>query len=114
MQHNQAFALAPLSSKDVKDYSSAISIYIHMNTTDLIQQLSEQLNISKAEARRMLQQELSALGQQLTEGKHVIIRGFGTLGLRNIRPSKTNPNPGQTVFFRASQKLRAIIRPWKP
>jgi len=85
-----------------------------MNTTDLITQLSEQLNISKAEARRMLQQELSALGQQLAEGKHVIIRGFGTLGLRNVRASKANPDPGQTVFFKASQKLKAIIRPWKP
>ena len=85
-----------------------------MNTTDLIKQLSEQLNISRAEARRMLKQELSALSQQLSEGKNVIIRGFGTLGLRNIRASKKTPDPGQTVFFRASQKLKAIVRPWRP
>lgn len=85
-----------------------------MNTTDLIIQLSEQLGISRAEARRMLQQELSALSLQLSEGKNVIIRGFGTLGLRNVRPSKNNRNPGQTVFFRASQKLKAIVRPWRP
>lgn len=85
-----------------------------MNTTDLIMQLSEQLGISRAEARRMLQQELSALSLQLSEGKNVIIRGFGTLGLRNVRPGKNKQNPGQTVFFRASQKLRAIVRPWRP
>ena len=85
-----------------------------MNTTDLIKQISQQLSISQAEARRMLLQELAALSQQLTEGKHVIIRGFGTLGLRNIRASKKNPDPGQTVFFRASQKLKTIVRPWRP
>lgn len=85
-----------------------------MNTTDLIIQLSKQLNISQGEARRLFQQELSGIRQQLSEGKNVIIRGFGTLGLRNIRASKKNPNPGQTVFFRASQKLKAIIRPWRP
>ncbi|MCW8955341.1 MAG: HU family DNA-binding protein [Gammaproteobacteria bacterium] len=85
-----------------------------MNTTDLIIQLSEQLCISRAEARRLLQQELSAISQQLSEGKNVIIRGFGTLGLRNLRASKKNPHPGQTVFFRASQKLKALVRPWRP
>lgn len=85
-----------------------------MNTTDLITQLAKQLSISQAEARRMLQQELTAISQQLSEGKNVIIRGFGTLGLRPVRASKKNPNPGQTVFFRASQKLKTLVRPWRP
>ena len=101
----------------IEAFDTIVGIYpesLHMNTTDLIKQLSEQLNISRAEARRMLKQELSALSQQLSEGKNVIIRGFGTLGLRNIRASKKTPDPGQTVFFRASQKLKSIVRPWRP
>lgn len=87
---------------------------IPMNTTDLITQLARQLSISHAEARRMLQQELAAISQQLSEGRNVIIRGFGTLGLRPVRASKKNPDPGQTVFFRPSQKLKTLVRPWRP
>ena len=85
-----------------------------MNTTDLIKQISERLSISRAEARRLLQQELDAMGQHLSEGRNIIIRGSGILGLRNIRAAKNNPNPGKTVFFKASQKLRTFVGSWRP
>ena len=84
-----------------------------MNTSELIKQLSHKLNITQVEARRLLHQELEAISQHLHEGKNVVVRGFGTFGIRQTKNPKTQQT-GQTVFFRASQKFKDFIKPWRP
>lgn len=84
-----------------------------MNTGDLIKQLSESLDITQKEARRLLYQELDAISQQLAEDNNVIIRGFGTLRLREGKavPGKT---PRKGILFKASQKFKDLVKPWRP
>ncbi len=85
-----------------------------MNTTDLVIQLADKLSISQKQARRMLYQEMDAIAAQLGEGKHVIIRGFGTFGLRDSRTSQQQPVTTRNIFFRASQKFKDFVKPWRP
>ncbi|MCW9014151.1 MAG: HU family DNA-binding protein [Gammaproteobacteria bacterium] len=82
-----------------------------MTTSELIRQLAQQLNITQKEAHRLLHQELDAMARHLGEGKNVIIRGFGTLGLRDSRNIQSGR---KNLFFRASQKLKDFVKPWKP
>ena len=85
-----------------------------MNTTDLVIQLAEKLSISQKQARRLLYQEMNAITQHLSEGKQVIIRGFGTFGLRDSRTSKQQAAVTKNIFFRASQKFKDFVKPWRP
>lgn len=85
-----------------------------MNTTDLIIQLADKLSISQKQARRLLYQEMDAIAEQLSEGKHVIIRGFGTFGLRDSRTTKQQAVATKNIFFRASQKFKDFVKPWRP
>ena len=78
-----------------------------MNTNDLIKQLSLKLNITQKEARRLLYQELDAIALQLSEGNNVIIRGFGTFGLRNGRTLAGKP-VRKTVFLEHHRSLKTL------
>ena len=85
-----------------------------MNTSELIRQLAQQLNITQKQARHLLQQELSAITEQLTLGNDVVVRGFGKFSLRKITSRKTPATTGQTVAFRAAQKFRERVKGWRP
>ena len=87
--------------------------YIFMNTGELVKQLSQKLEITQNEAQRLLSQELNAISQQLAKGNHVVIRGFGTLLLRDAKSLPDN-SPRKNVIFRASQKLKDLVKPWRP
>ena len=82
-----------------------------MNTSDLIKQLAQTLDISQKEAHRLLHQELNGIARHLAEGKNVVIRGFGTLGLRETGSASSGK---RNLFFRASQKLKDRVRGWTP
>lgn len=84
-----------------------------MNTGDLIKQLSQKLEITQKEAQRLLNQELNAISQQLAKGNHVVIRGFGTLLLRDAQPLADNL-PRKNIIFRASEKFKELVKPWRP
>jgi len=84
-----------------------------MNTGELIKQLSQKLDITQKEAQRLLHQELDAISQQLAKGNHVVIRGFGTLLLRDAKPLPDN-SPRKNIIFRASQKFKDLVKPWRP
>lgn len=81
-----------------------------MTTSELIKQLALKLDISQKEAHRLLHQELNAIARHLGEGRNVVIRGFGTLGLRE----KPNSQGKRSLFFRASQKLKDTVSSWTP
>jgi len=85
-----------------------------MNTSELIRQLAQQLNITQKQARHLLQQELSAITEQLAQGNDVVVRGFGKFSLRKIASRNTPATPGQTVAFRAAQKFRERVKGWRP
>jgi nucleoid DNA-binding protein len=84
-----------------------------MNTGDLIKQLSQKLSITQKEAQRLLSQELDAISQQLAKGNEVVIRGFGTLLLREAKPLADN-TPRKNVILRASQKFKERVQSWRP
>ena len=81
-----------------------------MTTSELIKQLSLSLNISQKDAKQLVYHELNILSDTLGQNNQVIIKGFGSFGLRNSRNSTT---PGN-VFFRPSKKLKAFIKSWRP
>ncbi|MDH5764908.1 MAG: HU family DNA-binding protein [Gammaproteobacteria bacterium] len=81
-----------------------------MTTSELIKQLSISLNISQKDAKQLVFQELNILNDILGQDNQVIIKGFGSFGLRKSRKSST---PGN-VFFRPSKNLKSFIKNWRP
>jgi nucleoid DNA-binding protein len=85
-----------------------------MNTSELIRQLAQQLNITQKQAKQLLQLELSAIAEQLALGNEVVVRGFGKFSLRDSRSRKSPVSTTRTVAFRAAQKFRERVKGWKP
>ena len=81
-----------------------------MTTSDLIKRLAIRLGITQKEARALLYNELNTISEHLSDDKNIIIRGFGTFGLRKSRSSKLN----KSAFFRASPKFKDFIKSWRP
>ena len=94
-----------------------------MTTTEIIKLLSIRLQISQVEARRCLQHELDVIVQHLKDDNQVILRRFGSFGVKETKPRKTYlPSekkyftmPARKVpYFRASQWLKDFVKTWKP
>lgn len=94
-----------------------------MTTTEVIKLLSLRLQISQAEARRCLMQELNVISSNMNENSQVTLRRFGTFGVKTTAPRKTYlPSekkhymmPARKVpFFRASQWLKDFVKSWQP
>lgn len=94
-----------------------------MNTTELVEQLAQRLSISKAEAKRLLHAHLEAIARHLTAGETVVLRGFGTFGIKRTHAHK-GYLPGAATealipghrrpFFRPSAKLKADVHEPQP
>lgn len=93
-----------------------------MTTTEVIKLLSIRLQISQAEARRCLTQELEIIAEHLSKDTHVVLRRFGTFGVKTTAARKTYlPSekkyywvPERKVpFFRASQRLKDFVKTWQ-
>ncbi len=80
-----------------------------MNTGELIKHLAKNLEISQKEARRLLDQELNGISEQLSLGNNVIVRGFGSFNLKDTRTDNK-----KSIAFKASQKLKEFIKSWRP
>jgi len=94
-----------------------------MTTTEVIKLLSIRLQISQAEARRCLMHELDIISAHMSEDSQVVLRRFGTFGVKETAPRKTYlPSekkhylmPARKVpFFRASQWLKDFVKSWQP
>ena len=81
-----------------------------MTTSDLIKRMAKRLGITQKDARDLLYNELNIISEHLADDKNIIIRGFGTFGLRKSRSSKQSKN----AFFRASPKFKDFIKSWRP
>jgi len=90
-----------------------------MNTTELIDSLATRLQVSRAEAKRILNAHLDSVARHLALGDSVVLRGFGTFSVKRTRSHRGYlPNtktkayfPGhQRPHFRPSNTLKAAVR----
>jgi len=85
-----------------------------MNKTELINQIAESANITKAAADRVLLGMLEAITDSLQKGENVTLVGFGTFSTskrsartgRNPQSGKSVEIPAKTVVkFKVGKKL---------
>ncbi|NDU85547.1 MAG: HU family DNA-binding protein [Ferrovum sp.] len=81
-----------------------------MNKTELIEQIAESADISKAAAGRALEGAIEAVKNTLKKGGQVSLVGFGTfyVGKRAARTGR-NPSTGAAIKIKAAKvpKFRA-------
>jgi DNA-binding protein HU-beta len=84
-----------------------------MNNAELAERLATQHEMSKAEARRLLDAVLSAIVETATSGEEVALSGFGRFKVteRAARQGR-NPQTGEAMAIAASRKL--AFAPAKP
>ncbi|MFA7664625.1 MAG: HU family DNA-binding protein [Burkholderiaceae bacterium] len=75
-----------------------------MNKSELIDQIAEQAELSKAEAGRALDGMLAAVTKTLKKGGTVTLVGFGTfaVGKRAARTGR-NPRTGEMIKIKAAK-----------
>lgn len=86
-----------------------------MTTTEIIKKLAERLQISQAEARRLLRLMQETVVKDIESGKTLVLRGFGSCGTRK-QEARVSYNPAVrkrmklppkiVMFFRPSQRLK--------
>jgi len=75
-----------------------------MNKTELVDQMADTADISKAAASRALDGMVEAITKALKDGEQVSIIGFGSFTVRE-RAARTgrNPQTGATISIKASR-----------
>ena len=90
-----------------------------MNTSQLIVELSQRVNIPKVKTEELLEDVVSVMIQQLNENNMIVIHNFGTLELKkkgervNVHPvtgKRTLIPPKLTVSYRPSLSLKGKIK----
>lgn len=90
-----------------------------MQKTEFIAEVAERANISKKEARRVIDEALQLVTEQLQNGGRVVLTGFGTFEVRSrqarqgVNPQTKAPmaiNATRTPGFSASNSLKDAIR----
>ena len=77
-----------------------------MNNADLAERIATQHEMSKADARRLLDGVLAAIAEAATAGEEVALSGFGRFKVteRAARQGR-NPATGEAMTLAASRKL---------
>lgn len=70
-----------------------------MNKTEFIDAVSEKAGMTKTDARKAVQAVLDVITDSLTKGDRVVLTGFGTFEVREVK-ARTGVNP------RTKQKLQ--------
>ena len=75
-----------------------------MNKTELIDQVAESADLSKADAARAVDAVISSVTKALKKGDSVTVVGFGTFQVREraVRTGR-NPKTGDTINIAASK-----------
>ncbi len=90
-----------------------------MTKTDLVAEIAERAELTKADAERALAAFLDTIGTALSRGQSVQITGFGTFEARHRAARKArNPQTGEEIdvpattvpAFRAGKGLRDMVR----
>jgi integration host factor subunit beta len=79
-----------------------------MNKLELIDELKKKSNITKPEAKEIVQFIFDLMGNSLTSGDHVEIRRFGSLRVKKYKSyTGRNPKTGEKIIIK-SRKLPAF------
>lgn len=73
-----------------------------MNKAELIERISEEVGLSKKEAKGVLETVLNEITESLTRGEDVTLTGFGVFTVK-AKPERTGRNPvsGQAITIAA-------------
>ena len=91
-----------------------------MNKIDIVNQLSEQINLNQKIAKVVVDTIIDTIKTAIINGERVEIRGFGSFSLRSYKPYKgRNPKNGEIVevpekklpYFKVGKELKETI--WK-
>ncbi len=89
-----------------------------MNKTELVEKLSKDAGISKAQAEKVIKSFTEAVGKTARKNGRLTLVGFGTFSLAKRKARKgRNPRTGEaikikaskTVKFTAGKKLKAAL-----
>lgn len=89
-----------------------------MTTTELTKTLAQRMHVSQREARELLRLLCDTIIRSLTHKETVIVRGFGSFGIRRRAARKSyNPAarrhmllpPKDLVFFRPAERLKQLM-----
>ena len=89
-----------------------------LTKTDIVEQISDSLNLSGADAKDTMEELLEIIKSTLASGDDIMISGFGKFQVNKKAPRKgRNPATGEdmmldgrkTVTFKCSGKLRNQI-----
>ena len=76
-----------------------------MNKNDLIAQVAESADISKADAAKAVDSVFDSIGASLAKGTEVRLVGFGTFSVTNRAASEgRNPRTGEKIQIPASKQ----------
>src|SRR3546814_1631242 len=81
---------------------------ILMNTQELAEKIAENQNISKADARKIVDSVIAAISDAAAAGEEVNINGFGKFSVKST-PARTgrNPRTGAAMEIAAGRKVRS-------
>ena len=81
-----------------------------MNTTDIIKSISKKNNISQVLAKRLLTSHIENIAQQLVSGNRVILKGFGSFSVKEVKARKAWI-PSKKVFQNIAAKNALKFHP---
>lgn len=90
-----------------------------MQKTEFITQIAERSNVSKKQAKQVLDTALNIIAEQLQQGERVVLTGFGTFEVRERRERQgVNPQTKEpmkieatrTPGFSASNSFKSVIK----
>lgn len=80
-----------------------------MNNSDLAETVAAKHDISKADARKLVDDIFAAIAEAATKGEEIALNGFGKFKVKDT-PAREgrNPSTGATIQIAASKKLTYV------
>ncbi len=77
-----------------------------MNNTDLAEKIATEQNVTKADARKLVDAVFAAVAEAAAKGEEISLNGFGKFKVKDS-PAREGRNPatGATIKIAASKKL---------
>lgn len=77
-----------------------------MNNTDLAEKIATEQNVTKADARKLVDAVFAAVAEAAAQGEEISLNGFGKFKVKDS-PAREGRNPatGATIKIAASKKL---------
>ena len=78
-----------------------------MNKSQLINAVAENVNLSKVDVKRVVDELFTQVEKKLDEGDKVVLSGFGVFSVANTAERQgRNPRTGETVRIAARRSVR--------